>query len=196
MPQRLRRRAKHARLPNLHGLPGHLPDPLRSRRAQSCPAITRPERHDPQAPVQVRPQAVLLPGPAQGLPDLTVRRANRGGRPPRRRHPRRRRRRHQTHRHHTRAHRRRRRQAHALPGEGKRTGVRARGLQPRGRRARRDRVRTRPSNGPGSRRLRSRDAKARAVPRRGRREPIGRGHAMRRQRVGTARGTGTVRDQG
>jgi len=85
--------------------------------------------------------------------------------------------------------------AHIEEDAGKLTHF-PRGLQPRGRRARRDRVRTRPSNGPGSRRLRSGDAKARAVPRRRRREPIGRGHAMRRQRVGTARGTRTVRDQG
>ena len=88
----VRRRAQHALLPHLHGLPGHVPRPLRGGGPQGGAARPRSQRQSPP-PVQVRPQAVLLPGPSEGLPDLPVRRAHRGGRLHRRRHPRRGRRR-------------------------------------------------------------------------------------------------------
>ena len=131
----------------------------------------------------VRAQELLLPRPAEGLPDQPVRAADRRrGRldvAARGRHA-------QAHRHHPRA-----------PGGG-RGQVAARGLpravrhrpEPRRHAAARDRLRARPALGQGSRGLHEEAAHAGALPRHLRRQHAGRLVPLRRQRLGAPEGPG------
>jgi hypothetical protein len=72
----VRRRSQLARVPRVHGPPGHAARAQRRRGAQERAHGPRARLHRREA-VQVRPQAVLLPGPAQGVPGVAVRRPHR-----------------------------------------------------------------------------------------------------------------------
>ena len=139
-----------------------------------------------RAALGVRAQELLLPGPAQGLPDQPVRAPGGRGRLAR---DRARRRHAQDDRHHPR------------PPRGGRRQVAARGFprpvrhrpEPRRHAAARDRLGARPALGQGSRGVHEEDPHAGALPRHLRRQHAGRLVPLRRERVRAAEGPGRVR---
>ena len=84
LPDRVRRRAEHPGLPDLPGPARSLPVVNRSARRVRDPHRPGAELRD-RAVVPVRAEELLLPGHAEELPDLAVRRADRLRRLPRRR---------------------------------------------------------------------------------------------------------------
>ena len=181
----LRRRAQHAGEPRRPRLPGRAAGAERRGRPDGRALRARDRRED-LAPLDFRAQELLLPGPAEGLPDQPVRAPGGRGRLAR---DRARRRHAQDDRHHPR------------PPRGGRGQVAARGFprpvghrpEPRRHAAARDRLRARPSLREGSRRVHEEDPHAGALPRDLRRQHAGRLVPLRRQRLGAAEGPGRVR---
>ncbi len=179
LPQRLRRRPQHQRLP---GLPGAARLAAGAQRAGRRAGHADRRRAPLRGPaLEVPPEELLLPRHAQGLPDQPVRRADQRGRlaRPARRQPRG---------HHPGPHRGGHRQDHprGRGGPHPRRRPLARRLQPLGRAAGGDRERARHALGRPGPRLRRRAA-GRARGHRGLRRPHGGGvDAGRRQRVGAA----------
>ena len=140
----------------------------------------------------LRPEALLLPGPPQGLPDQPVRGAHLqgggGAPPPQERggapgapdpHP----------------HGGGRGQAHPRGGAG-RPGPLLRGLQPGGRAPPGDRDRARPPQPRGGRGLPAQAPHPRPLPRHLRRQHAGGEPALRREHLAAPRGRGEARRQG
>ena len=179
----VRRRAQYAPLPGLPRPAGRAAGPQPRRGRLRDPRGARARLHD-SGDLDLRPQELLLSGPAEGLSDFAVRAAARDRRRRRGaqrllgaglRHP-----------HHARAHGRGRREA---PARGL-SGFRApqlRRSEPRGHAAHRNRHRAGPAHGEGRRRVLQRTcASCSCRARRQRRQHGGGQPALRRQRVGTA----------